>query len=172
MKRTIGLVGCAVVIWSVLSAPVSAQKIDSKDADFVKEAAQGGELEVQLGQIALLNASSEEVKLFAKRMVDDHSKSNKELTSLAGNKGLALTRGLDKKCQEMCDKLSKLKGKQFDKEYMRHMLEDHEQDVAKFQTNAKLLQDADFRGWALKTLPILNEHLRLAKEIHGKVEKK
>src|SRR5207248_3160534 len=128
--------------------------------------------EVKLGEYAMTAASSEAVKKFGKRMVDDHSKANKELKTLAADKGVTLPSTLDKKCQEVYDKLAKIKGAEFDKEYMRHMVEDHEKDVAKFQTAAKSLQDPDLKAWALKTLPTLNEHLRMAKEIHGQVEKK
>jgi len=105
-------------------------------------------------------------------MVDDHSKANQELKTLATNKGVTLPTALDKKCQEVYDKLTKLRGSEFDKEYMRHMVEDHEKDVAKFQSASKNLQDPDLKAWALKTLPTLNEHLRMAKDIHGQIEKK
>jgi putative membrane protein len=54
---------------------------------------------------------------------------------------------------------------------MRHMLEDHEKDVAKFTLASKFLQDPDIKSWVIKTLPTLNEHLKMAKEIHERIEK-
>jgi len=174
MKRSIYLAGCVVLAaCAVVGAPAwGQQKLGDKDADFVKEAALGNMMEVKLGQYALENAASPEVKKFAQRMVDDHTKANKELTTFATDKGVTVAKDLDKKCQEVCDKLTKLKGAEFDKEYMRHMLEDHEKDIAKFQEATKNLQDPDLRTWATKTLPTLNEHLRMAKDVHSKVEGK
>lgn len=173
MKRSIGLIVCTVVTGCLLMvSPASGQKLDTKDVSFAKEAAEGGMLEVKLGKYAMENGKSEAVKMFGKRMVEDHSKANMELMTVAANKGIPLPKELDKKCQEMCDKLTKLKGAEFDKEYMRHMVEDHEMDVAKFAMAAKSLQDPELKAWAFKTLPVLNEHLRLAKEVHAKVEMK
>jgi putative membrane protein len=175
MRQCIGLVVSAFVVVAVLLliSPAAAQKIDTKDADFVKEIAQGCILEVELGQYAMQNASSPEVKLFGKRVVDDHTKANKELMFLATQKGLKLATKLeDKKCQELCDKLSKLKGQDFDREYIRHMVEDHERDLAKFQTASKSLSDPDLKAWVVKILPTLTDHLKQAKEIQAKLEKK
>ena len=175
MKRSMVLAGGAVVAaLALIVAPAAAQKqkLAGADADFIKEAAEGGMLEVKLGQYAMDNAGSEAVKKFAKRMVDDHGKASMELKTLAADKNVTLPTKLDKKSQETYDKLAKLKGTEFDKEYMRHMVEDHEKDVAKFQSASKNLQDPDLKAWALKTLPTLNEHLRMAKDIHGQIEKK
>jgi putative membrane protein len=172
MQRKVFLIGLALLAASAfLVGPAAAQKFDSKDADFVKHAAECTLLDVELSKLAAQNAASEDVKNFAKRMVDDHSKANKELTSLASTKGVKLSTTIeDKKCKELCDKMAKLKGKDFDREYMRHMVEDHEKDLAEFQQAAKSLTDADLKSWATKTLPTLQDHLRQAKEISAKVK--
>ena len=135
-------------------------------------AAQGGMAEVALGNLALQQGSSPKVKDFGKKLADDYSKANDELTQIASREGINLPSGMDMKQQQTVERFSKLSGAQFDKEYMRHMVEDHEKEVAKFQTAAKSLQDPDLKAWALKTLPTLNEHLRMAKDIHGQIEKK
>jgi putative membrane protein len=155
----------------LVSAQAAAQKLDNKDTEFIKEAAQGSMLEVKLGELAEKNATSEDVKKFAKRMADDHGKCAKDLMSLASNKGVTLSKDLDKKSQETVDKLSKMKGADFDKAYMRAMVEDHETDVNAFKTASKNLTDPDLKTWALKTLPTLEEHLKLAKDIRDKIDK-
>src|SRR4051794_28135617 len=114
MKRVIGLIGFLTVACVVLaSTPVSAQKFDNKDVDFVKEAAQGGMMEVRLGELAMTNAANQQVKDFGKRMVDDHGKANKELLSLANNRGLKLSTDLDSKHNDMINQLTKIKGPEF-----------------------------------------------------------
>ena len=156
MKLCIGLFGIMLLSF----APAWAQqRMDNKDANFVKEAAQGGMLEVKLGEQALQNASSPDVKRFAQRMVDEHGKANKDLMSVVGTKGVMVPKDLDAKGKEMCEKLGKLKGADFDKEYMRQMVKDHEEDVAEFQKASKNLQDPDVKAWVMKTLPTVTEHL-------------
>jgi putative membrane protein len=172
MRRAVGLVGCAILAaFALVAAPAAAQKLDTKDANFVKDAAQCGMLEFELAKLAATNASSEDVKQFGKRIVDAHAKVNQELTTLASNKGVTLPKILeDKKCKEVCDKLSKLKGKDFDREYMRQTVEDHEKALTEFQTAAKSLSDPDLKAWVTKALPTLSDHLRQAKEIQAKIK--
>jgi len=172
MIRVVAGLGLAVIVYGFAVLPASGQKLGNQDVDFVKEATMGGMLEVELGKVAQQNAANEEVRRFGKRMAEDHGKANKELVALAQTKGITVSKDLDSKCKEICDKLTRLKGVEFDKEYMRHMLEDHEKDVAEFQRASKNLQDPDLKAWVLKTLPTLNEHLQLAKRVHAQVEKK
>ena len=144
------------------------EKKASSDKEFMMEAAQGGMLEVKLGQIAKEQGSSDAVKRFGERMVTDHSKANKRLTALAAKKGVALPQALDRKHQSMLDQLAKLKGEEFDRSYADQMVKDHEQDIAEFEAEAKNGQDADVKAWAAQTLPTLREHLALAKKLQGK----
>ena len=91
-------------------AKAAAKSAANPDEKFVMDAAQGGMLEVQLGTLATQKAASDDVKQFGQRMVDDHSKANTELTTLAGQKNITLSTALDAKNQAMVDKLSKLSG--------------------------------------------------------------
>src|SRR2546423_1365545 len=107
------------------------------DAKFIQEAASGGMLEVKLGELAKERAASSEVRKFAERMVTDHSKANKELTSVADKIGVKVSKDLSKKDQEVYDKLKELKGADFDKAYINHMVKDHEMDVEHFTKCSK-----------------------------------
>jgi|SRR4051794_11795435 putative membrane protein len=139
------------------------------DAAFIREAAIGGMAEVELGQLGAKNASSPDVKQFAQRMVDDHSKANDELKSLASQKNVTLPTGTDAKHKAVRDKLEKLQGAAFDSAYMSEMVKDHNTDVALFQREAKDGKDADAKAWAAKTLPTLQEHQKMAKDTHSKL---
>ena len=129
------------------------------------KAAQGGMAEVELGQLAEQNASSQAVKDFGKRMVDDHSKANDQLKQLASQKGVGLPTGLDAKDQTTKDRLSKLQGDAFDKAYMQDMVMDHKKDVAEFKHESMSAQDPDLKSWAGETLPTLQSHLQEAEKI-------
>jgi putative membrane protein len=143
--------------------------LSAADMAFVKEAAMGGMAEVELGKLATEKASSADVKQFGQRMVDDHGKAGDELKSLAESKKVTLPAALDAKHQAMRDRLSKLSGSAFDRAYMKEMVADHNKDVAAFMKASKTAADPDLKAWAGKTLPTLQEHQKMAKEIASKV---
>jgi putative membrane protein len=137
--------------------------------EFVKEAAVGGMAEVEMGKLAADKASSDEVKKFGERMVEDHGKANDELKTLAQNKNITLPTSLDAKHKATLDRLSKLSGESFDRAYMQEMVKDHKKDVNEFRTESKSGKDPDVKAWAAKTLPTLEEHLKLAQDANKAV---
>jgi putative membrane protein len=147
------------------SMGASPSQVAPSDKKFVREAAQGGMAEVELGKLATEKASSDEVKKFGQRMVDDHTKAGNELKQIAGEKGIVVSQQLSAKDKMTKDRLSKLSGEQFDKAYMADMVKDHTQDVADFQKEVNSGADSDVKNFAAKTLPTLQDHLREAKQI-------
>lgn len=140
------------------------------DKEFVIKAGHGGMAGVALGQIAAQQASNADVRAFATRMVQDHGKALEELKQLATIKGLALATDPTDEQKKMAEHLSTLSGSAFDKQYMKHMADDHAKDVADFDKVSREAQDADLKSWATKTLPTLQDHLRQAKEIQRKLK--
>jgi putative membrane protein len=155
---------------SASSASGSSQ-LSAADQTFVKKAAQGGMAEVELGKLATQKASSEEVKKFGQRMVDDHTKANDQLKQIAGNKGVTLPTDLDSKDQALKDRLSKLDGEKFDQAYMKNMVRDHTKDVSEFRKESTSGKDSDLKSFASQTLPTLEDHLKEAKNIAPKQDK-
>ena len=141
--------------------------MSSQDHDFVMDAAMGGLMEVELGRIAAQKGMSDAVKQFGQRMVDDHSKANEKLMSLASSKGMTLPTALDEKHQKDVTKLSAMSGAEFDRAYSRMMLSDHNKDVKEFEKQSTKGGDADLKAFASKTLPTLQEHLQMAKALPG-----
>jgi len=139
--------------------------MSSSDHEFVMEAAMGGMMEVELGRIAAQKGMSESVKQFGQRMVDDHSKANEELMSLATSKGMTLPTALDEKHKKDVTKLSAMSGADFDRAYSRMMLSDHNKDVKEFEKQSTKGADPDIKAFAGKTLPTLREHLQMAKAL-------
>ncbi|MBA3915413.1 MAG: DUF4142 domain-containing protein [Acidobacteriales bacterium] len=139
----------------------------ASDKHFMMMAAQGGMAEVEMGQLATQNASSDDVKKFGQRMVDDHTKANDQLKSLAAQKNVPLPTSLSAKDQATKDRLSKLQGAAFDKAYMKDMVTDHTKDVADFKKEAGAGKDSDVKSFASQTLPTLEDHLSNAKTVSG-----
>jgi putative membrane protein len=144
----------------------------SADANFMRESSMSNLAEIEHGRLAAQNASSEDVKKFAERMVADHSKANDELKTIAATKNVTLPTELDQKHQAMQDKLAKIKAEAFDKAYMSHMVTSHEQAVGRFKRESQNGKDADVKAFAEKTLPTVEEHLKMARELSAKVAKK
>jgi putative membrane protein len=136
-----------------------------KDASFMKDAAEAGMAEVQAAQIAQKQSQNDQVKAFATQMEQDHTKANDELKALADSKGVKLPTS-----PSMTDK-AKLKmlgghNKDFDKDYSEGFgVKAHEKAVKLFQKEAKDGKDADAKAWAEKTLPTLQHHLEMARDL-------
>jgi putative membrane protein len=164
MKSVVFALAMSLPVGLALAADskMNSSKMSSGDSGFIKEAAQGGMMEVELGKAAQEKASNEKVKDFGKRMEQDHSKANDELKKIASDKGVQLSSDLDKKHKSKMDKLTKLSGAEFDRQYMRDMVSDHKDDIKKFQNEANKGKDADLKKFASQTLPTLKEHLQLA----------
>jgi putative membrane protein len=139
------------------------KKVDDKK--FLQDAAMGGLMKVESGKLATQKSSSDGVKKFGQQMVDDHSKANEQLKEIASKENLQVPSALDSKHQSRLDKLSKLDGQAFDKAYIKDQLKDHEQDVSAFQSEAQNGHDPNVKQFAANTLPTLEEHLSMVKDL-------
>lgn len=148
----------------------SSSALDRADRKFIEKAANGGLMEVQLGEMAQQKASSDQVKEFGKKMAEDHGKANDELKQVAEAKGVALPAAVDRSGQKDLEKFGKLQGADFDREYMKHMVSDHKKDVSDFQKEAKSGKDAEVKAFAAKTLPTLQQHMTLAQSTYDAVK--
>jgi putative membrane protein len=146
-------------------------KLAHSDKSFIEEAAKGGMAEVELGNLASQKATNPQVKAFGERMAKDHAKANEELASLANSKGVQLPAKEKLMERHETNKLAKEEGAKFDREYIDHAVKDHQKDVKEFEKQAQNAKDPDLRAWAQKTLPTLQDHLRMAQaaqaSVHG-----
>lgn len=143
------------------------RNMSPQDRNFIMDAAMGGMMEVELGRVAAQQGASDAVKQFGQRMVDDHSRANSELMSIASSKGISLPTELDAKHREHVTKLSSMSGAEFDRTYTRMMVSDHEKDVSEFEKQTTRGVDPDLKAFASKTLPTLQEHLQMARALPG-----
>ncbi|KLT66907.1 DUF4142 domain-containing protein [Pedobacter sp. BMA] len=138
--------------------------LDESGSTFLRKAAVGGIMEVEASKIAIKNASNQEVKNFAAKMLEDHSKANAELKELARNKKVITPEALPADDQIHIDAMKKLTGAEFDKHYIGMMVTDHDKTVALFKEGSAN-RDADLKQWATKTLSVIEEHDEIAKKI-------
>ncbi len=140
------------------------------------KASAAGLAEVNLSELAVRRASSPAVRQFAQQMIRDHQRANQQLLNLGNKLQLLSAEKMDEKHTKLHDKLAKLEGAEFDREYMEAMVKDHEEAVKLFEKQSKEGQDATLKGAAGDLLPHLKKHLEMArdicKEVKGKGETK
>jgi putative membrane protein len=166
----------SLLMTGVLPARIQAQeqsgnkdrgKLSDSDFNFVTEAARGSMMEIQAGELARDRGSSQAVKDFGQRMIDDHGKASDDLKKLAGEKGVTLPTELGDQERSHLDQLNKLSGAEFDREYTQMMLQDHESDLKKFQDAAQKSEDNDVKDFANRTASVIQQHLDTAKQIQA-----
>jgi putative membrane protein len=141
---------------------VQAQQLSAQDRTFMEYAATGGLFEVQMGQLGIARGQSQAVKGFCQRLINDHTMANKELAALAKQKDVILP-GDDAKMMAM--PVPSTSGADFDKEFGRAMIEDHQKDILVFEKEANSGNDPDVKNWASKTLRTLRAHLAEAQSL-------
>ena len=147
----------------------SSQMLEQQDADFAKEAAIGGRFEVDMGKTAESRGKSQAIKDFGKQMVDDHGKANDKLATVAKDLKFTLPSALDQKHKDTIDRLSKLSGDQFDREYAAEMVKDHKADQAAFEKEISVGKNAQLKAWTTDTLNTVKHHLTMAQDLQTKL---
>ena len=164
MKRA-GVLFVALVFvigWSsLLLAQEKGERKTEPGARFLRYAAADGLFHVEAGKLAAQRGSSEDVKKFGQHAIEHHSQINDELIKLASTKGVTLPNKMYKKDRETLDKLGKLSGSDFDKAYIEIETSHHSKDLSAFQKEAKDGKDPDVKAWAVKTVPTIEEHLKM-----------
>jgi putative membrane protein len=156
------------------TANTETGKIEEKgmdyDAQFLTKAASGGMLEVELGKQVVARAVTPQAKEFAQKMVDDHNKGNAELMSLATKKNITLPTTLGDEHAKVLKHVTDEKSIKMDQEYIKEMLEDHEEDVKEYTDASIKATDPDIKAFAAKNIPMLKMHLDMVTKMKATVD--
>jgi putative membrane protein len=156
MNRSFLLVGtfAAAIGWS------SAAQADSP-REFLIQAQQGNNSEIMLGRLAADQGRSPAVRDFGNRLVSDHRQARDEVRDVGRRFGLRPDRDIAPEAREERDRLAGLRGREFDREFIRYMVDDHRKDIGEFRDEARE-QHGAVSELAQRQLPTLREHLRMA----------
>jgi putative membrane protein len=143
----------------------SANPQAMNDQAFVRKALEGGDAEVQLGQLAQQKSQSDDVKQFGQKMVQDHTQLGEQIKPIAKQLGVTEPKGLSKKDKQLLAKLEGLSGQQFDQEYIRAMVRDHRQDLKEFKNEAQMAQDPNVKQAAQQGADVISQHLQMIEQI-------
>jgi putative membrane protein len=167
MLRRIGRGFAVLLIAGCASNEATTPEVDHT---FVKDAASGGMMEVTIGRLAARMGESDAVKQFGKHMVDDHTKANEELRAAAKRDGIRVPNDMIPAHRTEVARFANLSGKEFDRAYARAAVTHHEETIAAFEQEAAQGKQTAVKQFAVRTLPKLREHLRMAQTLEGKVK--
>ncbi|HEY8536614.1 MAG TPA: DUF4142 domain-containing protein [Vicinamibacterales bacterium] len=161
------------------------QQDSGRVEQFVQQAASGNLAEIELGQLAATRAQNNEVRQFAQRMVQEHTKALDQLRSAVSEASITVPTELSSEHQQTRERLSELQGDEFDREYIDVMVDEHEKmaDMLEARRNSAGMQPgaaseanaqlggglAPVNTWASQALPIVQEHLELARQIQRRL---
>jgi putative membrane protein len=137
------------------------------DRAFIKMAASTGQAEIQLEKLAAERADSSEMRDFATRLEKDHTQADLELLKILDPQHINVSRDMEP-YQAVAAELTMLRGIEFDRAYLRHMVKEHEEAVAQFAAEAKEERNPELKAYAAEVLPTLQEHLQLARDLAAK----
>jgi putative membrane protein len=153
--------------------------------DWVEDRLIGGMTEVKLGELASEKAQNADVKAFGRMMVQDHTKAGEELKQVASQHSIQPPADLDDDHRDKLDRLSKLQGAEFDREYMNQMVDDHQNTLEALEDRVDQegtdenptytpkqddnAVEAQLNQWAAKTAPTVRQHLERAKQLNDKL---
>jgi putative membrane protein len=143
-----------------------SQKASKAEEHFLIEGMQGDMAEVQLGKLAQQKGQSEDVKQFGQMLEQDHSQHLQQAQQEAQQLGVTPPQQVNAKQKATYERMNKLTGAQFDKQFTKHEVQDHKKDIAEYQKQAK--SKGPLAQFAQQTVPVLQKHLQAAQAAENK----
>jgi putative membrane protein len=167
-----------IIAWVALATPASAQSVAERSGinrllglapaiqDFVTLAAIGEMYKLEASKLAQ-EKGSDSSKNFAEHMIEDHTKTSTELKVMVSNRSVQVEAptALDSSHQKKIEKLNGMAGREFDREYLSQQVSVHKAAVSLFTRYSRDGSHPDLKRWAARTLPMLQEHLRMAQDL-------
>jgi putative membrane protein len=148
----------------VLITGISTAAFAKTEKEFINDAIKGDNSEIAMGQLAVTKGGSEPVRTFGQTLIDDHSKAKTDASAVATQMGVSPPSEMPPDAHSEMTKLQQLSGRDFDKEFVRVMVEDHQKDIAEFKKEAGSVH-GPVQQLAAQTLPTLEKHLRIAQSL-------
>ncbi|GAB3762950.1 DUF4142 domain-containing protein [Ramlibacter monticola] len=174
MTRKMHVLALAAAAAFALSAQAQQGPSDPQIAHIVVTANQ---VDIDAGKLAKEHSKNKEVDKFAQQMITDHTGVNKQAVELAKKLKVKpedndTSKSLKKGGDENIAKLKKLKGAEFDKEYVAHEVAYHQAVLdAIDKTLIPSAKNAELKGLIEKVRPAIQAHLDHAKHLQADLAK-
>lgn len=144
-------------------------QVSGDEREFFEDIAHANLAEIETGKMALKKGQSKEVKTFAQKMIDDHTKAHQELEKLAKSKGVVLPTETDVQHKSIATALDALSGNAFDEQYIARVgVGDHQRTHELLENVSKNSKDPALKAYATKTIKVVDQHLSMAKKMEQK----
>lgn len=155
-----------VAVTVLTLSALQAQSAGSTAANrtFLKDAIQGDLAEIRIGELAQQKGTNEEVKKFGEKLATDHGANLETAKSVAQSIGMEPPTAPGASENATYDRLSKLSGAQFDRQFAERMVRAHKKDIREFRHESK--KSGAVADYARQTLPTLEQHLHIAESLN------
>jgi putative membrane protein len=161
---------------STTSTSSSASTASTQDKDWINQVAMDNHQEIMMARLGEQKASNAGVKSFAQKLATDHTKALSELETVARGKSVTIpsqytstssTSTTSSTATQNADerRLSGLSGAEFDRAFVKQMVDDHQKAISAFEREEKATQDSAIRNYINTTLPTLRSHLSEAQNL-------
>lgn len=157
---------CALLLCAGPSVALAQSTTDP--TAFAATAASSNMFEIESSQLALDQATNDDVKAFAQHMIDDHTAAGEKMKAAAQSDGVTPPAAMAGKDQAELEKLQAAEGADFDTAYLAAQVAAHDEAVALFKTFSEGGEASALKSFAAETLPTLEEHQAMAHELAGK----
>lgn len=149
-----------------LEAGAPAGVSRSETQKFINVVGDSNRAEIAEAHYAIAHTQSDLVKQFAQKMIADHTHANDQLTTIAMASGYTTPLGVSQEDRALMARLELNRGPQFNTAYSRAQAADHREAVAVFKRAEQNPRIAPaLRNFARMTLPVLEDHLRMANQL-------
>jgi len=142
-------------------------QVSPADRAFLQEVSQDNLAEIKTAKMVEQKTSDPAIREYTRNLINDHTKAEEQLSTMATSLGISLVRQPNAKQAATYDKLKSLSGKQLDTAFVKDQLQDHKNDIKKFDDVLANSQDSTVKHYAAMQLPHLQDHIRLGEDLAG-----
>jgi putative membrane protein len=161
-----------MTVLALIGIVTAAAAFAQSAQDFVMKATGANMFEVESSKLALDRSKNDDVKAFAQKMADDHTKTGEKMKTVLAAENLtgAAAKEMDEKHKDVMKKLQDCPADQFDKDYIDAQVKAHDEAVGLFSDYASSGDNKALKDFASETLPALKEHQEHVKELKEKMK--
>ncbi len=140
------------------------------DAHKLMEASSGNVYESMLADTAYDKASMEEVRSLAENLKKMHLQMNSELLVLASQKQITIPADITMAQKRDMNRISKRKGLDFDKDFVKHLRNKHEDQIDFYIELMEETKDPEIKQFARHSLTQVQMHMEMIEACWDKIK--
>ena len=138
--------------------------MNGTDRTFMTTLAKAGMAEIEAGQIAAQHGNHAN-RLYGRQMVKQHEAAGTQLQALAAKRNVTLPSAPTPEDAAAIHRMEHINDARFDAAYHHFAVLSHRQALGLFRDEITNGRDPGLKAWAQKTLPMIKEHYREAKDL-------